>query len=1056
MSRVHQVLVVASLALTLPDFGILEANGVAAQESADEKPILSGRITDETGAPVSDARLDLSHVETGIGNRSVYSAGDGSYAVQNVSRIGEHRVMISSDRCLGFQNYSQAPRVMLDPKKPTVRDFVLKLACRVRVQALDEDGHPVPNVQFFLPGPHTSRYYKTDRDGWATLGGFAPSPADRKFAAHSDDFAIAPLHVRLDDPKTIVERKVVMKRGVDVKGRALCSDGKPASGWKILALPEWWDFSSYPHGQPIATDGSFVLKHITPGAHDVTVSIPIGRTSSTTRDALRGVDLSAQTKPLEVRIDYPSPASMAYITGQISYRGGTPKQGLRIQAEDKKRIFSTDYLMPREKTFRLGPLPPGGYRLQFSSSEIESKSLDSINAPTTGLQVEINIRGAYRAAGVVFAGQGADAKPAKDFRIRILRTPSYSQWGVWQRITNSEGRFTEELPEAGTYAIEATADGFATVRSQPFRTDHVLNNVLRIELPVGIPLSGTVADEDGHPISGAMVVSLGRAGGQAAVSAVHLAEAVGIKTVEGKFQFAGLTPGDDTLHILHPDYATVILPVSIKAGRPPLKIIMIRGGTVYGYVHDSLGRLASGVQLRFKSTTYRSYRHQNEFAAAITDENGYYEVRHLPEQLVFVVRDDESSALGVVRQAILPANGQKRKLDFGSSMNVVDHVQASKVSGRLLLNGKPVADRKLLLAGESPHSASLGAYTKTDSDGSFVFLGIPFGEHFLYCAEDEPRPQWWRIRALRINSTARNFGRIEHNTGTFTVHLKGRSEAVGHPTRAFLHKQEPGQPNGRDAGIFARPHEKDGLFIFEQVPVGKYIVGGVFGEKPSAENRPPVDMGEERQVRKAVETTATKASEDVSIELPPGTAVFRGTIEPSLREPGMPCWLTLRTNQDAYIARVRIREDRTFEATDLPEAEYQVTLMRSMPSRTLSDTLGKVVLKAGESITFPVTKGTIEPSTKNDGALFVSVVTSEGIPLPGCEIHLTGPGGSLSPKWINPDGRVMFQGSPGKYELAVSFSEFKPAMQSVEIKPLDAAGRLGRDVDCRITLAPLD
>ena len=174
--------------------------------------------------------------------------------------------MIASDRCLGFTQYSECPLVVLDPQRPTVRNFVLKRACQVRVQALDEDGHPVPAVKFFMRWAVNGQLPTTDQEGWATIGGMNPSLSEATFGVYHTDFERTRLHVKLDDPKTVVERKIVIRRGVDIEGTAVCSDGKPAAGWQILALPGWWDSLQFPTGELINGDGSFVLHHVGPGA----------------------------------------------------------------------------------------------------------------------------------------------------------------------------------------------------------------------------------------------------------------------------------------------------------------------------------------------------------------------------------------------------------------------------------------------------------------------------------------------------------------------------------------------------------------------------------------------------------------------------------------------------------------------------------------------------------------------------------------------------------------------------------------------------------------------
>ena len=128
----------------------------------------------------------------------------------------------------------------------------------MHVQAIDEEGHPVQGVHLFKVGPVNPYQKPTDRQGWITIGGLMPGEYD--FVFQSDGYIVMRLPVKIESPKTIVERKLVLKRGLQVKGQVLCSDGKPAAGWRVCALPTWWDFHSSPLGEPIKADGTFELR----------------------------------------------------------------------------------------------------------------------------------------------------------------------------------------------------------------------------------------------------------------------------------------------------------------------------------------------------------------------------------------------------------------------------------------------------------------------------------------------------------------------------------------------------------------------------------------------------------------------------------------------------------------------------------------------------------------------------------------------------------------------------------------------------------------------------
>ena len=137
----------------------------------------------------------------------------------------------------------------------------------------------------------------------------------------SDDYASGRIAVTLDDPTVVVNRLIVLQKAAvgssDVKGTAVCSDGKPPTGWGIHA------YSIDTHAStpaPCCAEGSFTLPNVVPGTYDIVVDIPVGdggKVFTPTR-VISSVKLPAD-KPLVVKIEYPSPASMATISGDIEF-----------------------------------------------------------------------------------------------------------------------------------------------------------------------------------------------------------------------------------------------------------------------------------------------------------------------------------------------------------------------------------------------------------------------------------------------------------------------------------------------------------------------------------------------------------------------------------------------------------------------------------------------------------------------------------------------------------------------------------------------------------------
>ncbi len=606
---------------------------------------LIGRITDEHGAPVTDAELRIYPKEAGLGSIT-RSRADGTYAFDRLPKSGVYHVSIFSKRCVSLSDFRDDNLdIFLDPPKTVTRNFVLKPACQLRLTVVDGDGRPVPEVGIYKPGSYDGEYPQTDDEGRVTVGGMAPSPILSRFVLHQDDFAFAFVDVKLNDPTTVVERKVALSEGKSVRGTVTCSDGKPASGCTILALPSWWAFGASPAGEPIKDDGSFELRHVGPGAYTISVHMPKGRNSSISRTCLSNVNLFDRKDPLAIRFDLPSLASMGFIDGRIRFKGDRrPKRGFWINVRSPAPGPPEGQFAQRDdKTFKVGPLPAGQYTLTVESAEIESKQLGPFAVGTRNVDLELSVR-----SPMVLKGQitGDDGQPFKNLRVRLLRTRSLRRSNFepnreWQPVPDPKGAFTVEIRGPGVYVVEVSADGYAIGKSEPANTEADLNKVLRIKLPRGLTLTGKVVDEAGRPINGATVLARSRFGRQLPVSAAKLPAGSGVATADGRFQFEHLGAGKETIRVLHPDFVFAELrDWELKESGPqaPVTITMNRGGTVRGRVYDQMGRPAAGVPLHFRLGDFSAFEGDNEFAAGVSDEAGEYEVAHLPEALIDITQ----------------------------------------------------------------------------------------------------------------------------------------------------------------------------------------------------------------------------------------------------------------------------------------------------------------------------------------------------------------------------------------------------------------------------------
>jgi hypothetical protein len=849
----------------------------------------------------------------------------------------------------------------------------------------------------------------------------------------------------MEAPKSILERKVVLKRGVAIKGTSFYSDGKPVVGGRVVAIPSWWQLNWFPFGESVQEDGTFVLPHIGPGRYDVTLRIP-RRVEVCPR--LDHVDLIARPQPLSLNMNSPSPGPLVLIKGHLHFIGGRPRHFLWITANsaDRSRTVESKFESRDQDAFEVGPLPKGKYDLMFHSPEIEIKRVKGVTAPSDDLQVDIQVSGLIELHGSVAVPGAKGPEPVGDFRIRVIKVkdlhgrrnrPSEN----WQRLDNPKGEFAAELSGPGIYAVEATADGFGTVRSESINTDHLPKDPIRITLSKGASLAGTVVDEEGRPIDGAVVMSLAKADGELPLSLdQHVGKEIGVQTVAGQFRFDGLSPGTDTFQAMHPDYAlTTVRNFEIPAhGEGNLAIVMKRGGTVCGHVHDEGGRLLPGVRLQFRRDPghFAGERYNNQFASAVTDANGYYEVRHLPEELVHILRDESDRSPGVAHRAVMPASGKTRTVDFGAG---------AAISGRLFVNGAPRASTRLLLSDEDSAWTDFQATATTDENGDFAFKGVPYGRRYLYFSARQTiwGDDWVRARALDVNTAAHNLGRMDHRVGTVTVKVVGRPNDA---TPVNFYFYDPSLFQVHIAAEQRRPRTKEGPYVFENVTPDKYDINLSDPERRASINQMLVVPPEE-------------LNPTVTVEWPKGTASIRGSIDAQLRELMGRGGFTLVSADVRWEGSVAIDASGRFERRGIPAGEYSLILQRRRAGGFVHVTVKEFQLAEGEDKTLDVTKDAIPQSELAKEIVRVSVFTPEGIPLPGCEIRLAGPAGlphlpkPMRSQWAS----KWFALPPGSYTLVAFYLGAESATQTVEVKPVLKDGDwTTHDHVVNLTVAPIE
>jgi hypothetical protein len=1013
---------------------------------------LYGRIVDDTGAPVTDATVEITGAKTVdrvyVNHETTKTDTDGRYRFDRLDEADEFRVRITSEQWVGITSWDDLPRIRLSPQSSVERDFTLERACQVMVHVIDENLEPVEDVRLYAASLADERWrapdsVETDKDGWATIGGLASSETDYIIGAWSDDYALARRVVKLNLPGVAVPAQIILSKGQDVRGTVLCSDGKPAAGWTITAMPTWWHFGVSPRGETIGEDGSFTLRHILPGEYNVNVSVPTSEQMFRQETALAAAKLPPESGELAIKLRIPSPQSMMAITGRVRFSGDTAKESIWVSARSDDGEHHGDARVEMDKPdFRIHPLPPGRYTVTFQSTEIEQKTVSGVMAPSDDLDVELQVVGRPVIRGTVVDAETGEPVPA--FRIRVLklghlRGPGYVQDPQWRSIDDAVGEFRFDVVGPGIYQVHVMAGGRALARSEPINTDENQGELVQLKLSRGATLSGTVVDEQGEPVDGARVVPLSKAGGaMPGVIGKFASDEGAVETVEGKFTVPQLAPGKETLKVTHPDYSfTIVEDIDVPtAGGAAPPIVLTRGGTVRGCVFDAAGRPEAGVTLVFQDDYGYSGGGDEEigrFATAVTDNNGDYEVHHLPEQLCYVSRSDVWNSWGVVRQTILPKNGTTYTLDFGGT---------NKVTGRLVINSEPFANQRVQLTGENPNFGIFKAYAQTGDDGEFTFWSPPPGKWTLYYAIPGRRSDWARARDVEITSGPLDLGKVEYTSVKLVVHVAPSDKEQPGDVMVSLQEYDPIWPYGNRAGAPSPPTSAGEPFVFDNVPPGTYEL---MTYQSAATYQP--GQPSRLQTRDVVEVTADQAVQEVTIQMPRGTASIRGRIDEAVAGPRGTDAPRLWSKDRRLAGALMPREDKTFEVAGLPAGEYFLTDKDTRDAQPIVE----FHLAEGEQKTLDLTPEVYSPAASTAGMLVVRVFTDEGVHMSGADVTLNGPGGNLRPH-SSQSGRLVFTGPPGEYQLRATYPGFKSQQRKVTLKPLEPGSHPPRDVEAHILL----
>ncbi len=1005
---------------------------------AEPNYVLCGYVTDAlTGDPVTDADVE-------IYIRRIYSDqtdANGFYHFDEISEDGNYRVKIKSVDYIGLTDYRKQPVVSLRKDAQTVRNFELDRACQIEVTVVDEQGKPIEDAEVRVSSladehgreaGYATRRRGTDENGNLLIGGFAPSDDPllltvthttegpyverhgRRYRQKVWDYAAGHMVKTLNDPDVIETAQVVLRKGVEVHGYCEYADGVPAHGLSISAHPSWWHSNYYPPIMEIDPNGLFTLPHVVPGQYSLHIHIPRGNGGGTSFPIAQ-MRWPTQEELIYARVPRNSPGSLVSISGRIVYVGNKKPSYITIDAYSAAGDNQSASIRNGSDEFEIDSLEPGVYTLHFSGQDIVEKKIENIEAPSSGLEVEIVYNKDAKPVLQGFVVRADTEQPITRFRARVrklrtLRGGNYVQADRWTQFANEEGAFNIETVGPGVYQVQIAAEGYAWLWSEEMNTDE--SRPVTVAVTRGGSISGRVINVQGEPVAGATVTALSRASGTMPRTKRVFASSEGsVQTqADGTYLLSNIASGVESIKVTQAGYCFATRgAISVHEGRVTknVDVVLTKGGSIEGYVFDPQGKAEPTVTLLFQDDSGYGGSGDEEagrFATAVTDANGFYHVDNLPEQMCYIRRANAYTTLGVAQRTVVPQDGRTLQVDFGG---------LPFVDGQLVVGGKPLANVRMTLSDPaSRHSGLFQCYARTDIQGVFRFAGVPAGTYGIYYELPDERNKW--VKAAQIETTGEtiNLGTIPKEQIRVRIHIQTADPAADFkPASVVLH--EGTRYWGSNVGDMERPTEAGGPWIVRNARPGLHTATVVTSE--GIRIRKPV----------VIEDGATQV--DVTIEVPSGGSVLTGQFPTDAQQT-----LILRNADDSINAFIYPGDGSTYVVENLPAGTYSIgsTFTEGSAPLTTFD------LADGEVKTLDI--DTSQWLNIKLGPLAVQVIGNDGFPLTNSKAWLDNGDERIEPI-MSVGNNHSFVGPVGPCTLHVECAGYESAQLYTELRKVDFA-----------------
>jgi len=290
------------------------------------------------------------------------------------------------------------------------------------------------------------------------------------------------------------------------------------------------------------------------------------------------------------------------------------------------------------------------------------------------------------------------------------------------RVESEDGRFVLDDVPAGKWAVVVEAKGYQTARAGGVVVEEATTtDGVEVKVPPGSVLKGRVTDaKSGRPVVEASVSANAAEGAGGPRALLPALEDGGLLTdADGRFEVEGLAAGKVTVRVDHSDYEERTETVELKEGGSTVEVALSRGGTLGGAVLSSTRQPVPGADVTVQAAGEGGFG-RGPFGggsqSAVTDASGRFRLDHLSAGR-YTVTAELAGQSAEPQTAVLTAAESKEDLVL---------VLAGGATLRGVVSGLPQAQLGGVSIWANGPQQFRGS-TRTGADGRFELTGLPVG-----------------------------------------------------------------------------------------------------------------------------------------------------------------------------------------------------------------------------------------------------------------------------------------------------------------------------------------